>query len=182
MVGDGYLNPTSATHGGKGRVAKAAATVASPYGRGGGEADGEGKRKKTPSPRRPACQSPAIKTPRCGVLRVEPDLREGGGHMVPGEISRDEDVSKVVRPRFRMGLKPTALLRHAAKVRLAWRLAQNDTGRDVAKCFPFPPLRATPACHLERAKHHGAVFCESNPTLGRAAGAKCPTRSRGTKM
>ena len=30
-----------------------------------------------------------------------------------------EAVSKVVRPGFRMGLKPTALLRHAAKVRLA---------------------------------------------------------------
>ena len=56
----------------------------------------------------------------------------------PDEISRDEDVSKVVRPRFRMGLKPTALLRHAAKVRLALPLAQNDTGRDGAKCFPFP--------------------------------------------
>ena len=61
--------------------------------------------------------------------------------MVPDEISRDEDASKVVRPRFRMGLKPTALLRHTAKVRLAWRLAQNDTGRDGAKCFPsFTPL------------------------------------------
>ena len=53
--------------------------------------------------------------------------------MVSDEISRDEDASKVVRPGFRMGLKPTALLRHAAKVRLAWRLAQNDTGRDVAE-------------------------------------------------
>ena len=51
-------------------------------------------------------------------MRVEPDLREGGGYVVPDEISRDEDVSKVVRPRFRMGLKPTALLRHTAKVRL----------------------------------------------------------------
>ena len=66
-------------------------------------------------------------------MRVEPDLREGGEHVVPDEISRDEDASKVARPRFRMGLKPTALLRHAAKVRLAWRLAQNDTGRDATE-------------------------------------------------
>ena len=39
-----------------------------------------------------------------------------------------------------------------------------------------PPLRMTPranarvspdqACHSERAKHHSAVFCESNPTIG----------------
>ncbi|MBR5125095.1 MAG: hypothetical protein IKU90_08160, partial [Clostridia bacterium] len=36
------------------------------------------------------------------------------------EISRDEDAGKVVRPRFRMGLKPAALLRQAAKVRLAF--------------------------------------------------------------
>ena len=53
--------------------------------------------------------------------------------MVPDEITRGNNASKVVRPRFRMGLKPTALLRHAAKVRLALPLAQNDTGRDVAK-------------------------------------------------
>ena len=52
---------------------------------------------------------------------------------MPDEISRDKDANKVVRPRFRMGLKPTALLRHAAKVRLAQGLAQNDTGRDVAE-------------------------------------------------
>ena len=39
-----------------------------------------------------------------------------------------------------------------------------------------PPLRMTPranarvspdqACHSERVKHHSAVFCESNPTIG----------------
>ena len=68
---------------------------------------------------------------------------------MPDEISRDEDVSKVVRPRFRMGLKPTALLRHAAKVRLAWRLAQNDTGRVFAKYFPFfTPLSHGKPCQL----------------------------------
>ena len=61
------------------------------------------------------------------------------------EISRDEDASKVVRPRFRMGLKPTALLRHTAKVRLAQGLAQNDTGRDVAGCFSFPPSQSRQA-------------------------------------
>ena len=52
---------------------------------------------------------------------------------MPDEISRGRRCKQVVRPRFRMGLKPTALLRHAAKVRLAWRLAQNDTGRDAAE-------------------------------------------------
>ena len=82
-------------------------------------------------------------------MRVEPDPREGGGHVVNDEISRDEDASKVARPRFRMGLKPTALLRHAAKVRLALPLAQNDTGRDVAKCFSFfPPLSHGKPCQL----------------------------------
>ena len=80
---------------------------------------------------------------------------------MPDEISRDEGVSKVVRPRFRMGLKPTALLRHTAKVRLAQGLAQNDTGRVFAEweteqgmalvgervnpvfLLPSPPMRRT---------------------------------------
>ena len=46
-------------------------------------------------------------------------------------------------------------------------LAAKPTERVKSKEYP---LRTDPACHLERAKHHGAVFCESNPTLGRAAG------------
>ena len=46
-------------------------------------------------------------------------------------------------------------------------------GFDFGLC---PPLRMTPranaraspdqACHSERVKHHSAVFCESNPTIG----------------
>ena len=58
--------------------------------------------------------------------------------MVPDEISRDEDVSKVVRPRFRMGLKPTALLRHAAKVRLTYgslRMTRDGMLRSVPLLF-----------------------------------------------
>ena len=72
--------------------------------------------------------------PACHLERSRnPSETRARGEGFAPRISRDEDVSKVVRPRFRMGLKPTALLRHAAKVRLAWRLAQNDTGRDVAE-------------------------------------------------
>ena len=94
----------------------------------------------------PACQSPASKTPQCGVLRVEPDLREGGEHKVPDEISRDEDASKVVRPRFRMGLKPTALLRHAAKVRLADGSLRMTRDGFLQSAFLYrAPLRHT-AC------------------------------------
>ena len=67
------------------------------------------------------------------------------------EISRDKDANKVVRPGFRMGLKPTALLRHTAKVRLAQGLAQNDTGRVFAKYFPFlTPSPSHSVCHLSR--------------------------------
>ena len=65
--------------------------------------------------------------------RVETRVKRGRGAKGPLRGSRGTKVQAVVRPRFRMGLKPTALLRHAAKVRLAWRLAQNDTGRDVAE-------------------------------------------------
>ena len=110
---------------------------------------------------------------------------------MPDEISRDEDASKVVRPRFRMGLKPTALLRHTAKVRLARGLAQNDTGRDFAEwgrgggfgrgtrqpCFTLafttdaPHIRSPKKlryCCLPRRvskqKHHSAVFlCSDTP-------------------
>ena len=124
-------------------------SLCSPLGEVAAQPTERGIGKEYPLRAKPACQSPASKTPQCGVLRVEPDLREGGGHVVTDEISRDEDASKVVRPGFRMGLKPTALLRHAAKVRLAWRLAQNDTGRDVAKCFPsFTPLSHGKPCQL----------------------------------
>jgi hypothetical protein len=33
-------------------------------------------------------------------------------------------------------------------------------------CLLFPRASPDQACHSERAKHHSAVFCESNPTIG----------------
>ena len=82
------------------------------------------------------------------------------------EISRDEGVRKVVRPRFRMGLKPTALLRHAAKVRLALPLAQNDTGRVFAKCFPsFTPLSHGKPCQLCPVLPHSRCALGRSPLL-----------------
>ena len=115
-------------------------TVASPFGRGGGVADGEGKRQRTPSSHQPACQSPASKTPRCGVLRVEPDPREGVGYVGHDEISRGNNASKVVRPGFRMGLKPTALLRRAAKVRLTCGSLRMTRDGMLQSVFLLSPL------------------------------------------
>ena len=53
----GYGYPSSATHDGKDSGAKAVATEASTFGRGGGVADGEGKKRRTTSPHRPRVSS-----------------------------------------------------------------------------------------------------------------------------
>ena len=115
----GCVNPSSATHGSKGRVAKATATEASPYGRGGTRSVTEReKSKEYPLRATPACHLERAKhhsavfcesNPTRGGRRARSARRDLAGRRC----------KQVARPRFRMGLKPTALLRHAAKVRLA---------------------------------------------------------------
>ena len=119
---------------------KAAATEASPFGRGGGVADGEGKRQRTSSPQQPACHLERSRNPS--------ETRARSEGFAP-RISRDEDASKVVRPRFRMGLKPTALLRHTAKVRLtcgSLRMTRDGMLRGVP--LLFNPLSHGKPCQL----------------------------------